>query len=314
MDFDLAFLTEGMDVVLSARPNGDKSMLPEATVRISQMSLRGWVRMDTEVVSEWPYVGNGTCGFIGQPALDLSVSSFGGIDISIIPGLHSWLNMTTDLTLASFTAPNVVEVNWGAVLCPSCGEPPPKTAVELAQDAVGFIGACAVDVTLGLGQAVIETRARVLREGAAAASRVLRHVDLLRKRRRPDPNPNWALPKSPGLVDLPSSLTRKAELSPRTLDRGVDEATAGVDGWSMGGTFGFLWAWLLNAEPRILVDTQSLAKENRLSTGNTSFSEAASVTATRQRHGVRGRFQELLGEWRQEYCAAVVNGGLSADM
>jgi hypothetical protein len=48
--------------------------------------LAGILRLDAELTPDYPFVGNTTYGFISQPSMDLSISSFGGLDLSSIPG------------------------------------------------------------------------------------------------------------------------------------------------------------------------------------------------------------------------------------
>lgn len=60
------------------------------------------------------------CAYERCTELDLTVSSFGGIDLSILPGMHGWINMTISWVLKQFTHPNYATVDFLPILCPSC--------------------------------------------------------------------------------------------------------------------------------------------------------------------------------------------------
>ena len=55
-----------MDIVLSLRPTDIKSALPEASVSISGVALAGTLRIDAEVIPEYPFLGKSTVGFFGS--------------------------------------------------------------------------------------------------------------------------------------------------------------------------------------------------------------------------------------------------------
>lgn len=139
-DVDFSYQSRDMDIVFSLRSPDVKSVLPEATVRLSEISLSGSVRIDAELTADYPFVGNASISFLRLPALDTAISSFGGVDLASIPGVYTWLNITMTWLLGQLTAPNSGTVDLRKTICPSCdGKPAPSTAEALqgAAEAVG---------------------------------------------------------------------------------------------------------------------------------------------------------------------------------
>ena len=64
LDVDLVYVSQDMDIVLTLRSSDVKSVLPEATVTLSGITLSGVVRLDGELTPQYPFIGNTTVGFL----------------------------------------------------------------------------------------------------------------------------------------------------------------------------------------------------------------------------------------------------------
>jgi hypothetical protein len=95
----------------------------------------GIIRIDAELTPTYPFVGNTSYSFITMPTVDLTISSFGGIDLATIPGVYSLINITTNWLLAQYTAPNEYVYDMRRVMCPSCYEKEP-TVQEIILEAI----------------------------------------------------------------------------------------------------------------------------------------------------------------------------------
>ena len=140
---DFKYLSQDMDIVFSLRSPDVKSVLPEATVKLSEISLSGVVRIDAELSSDYPFVGNASISFTRLPVLDCSISSFGGVDLASIPGVHTWINITMTWLLSQYTAPHFGVFDLRHTICPSCDggkvahAPWSAEAMKEAADALG---------------------------------------------------------------------------------------------------------------------------------------------------------------------------------
>lgn len=94
VDIEFAYTSENMDLILTLRPIDVKSALPEAKVSVSAMSMQGHIRMHIDIIDEYPFVGNGTFSFLELPKWEITVASFGVSDLSSIPGVYHWINVT----------------------------------------------------------------------------------------------------------------------------------------------------------------------------------------------------------------------------
>jgi hypothetical protein len=140
---DFKYLSQDMDIVFSLRSPDVKSVLPEATVKLSEISLSGVVRIDAELSSDYPFVGNASISFERLPVLDCSISSFGGVDLASIPGVYTWINITMTWLLTQYTAPRFGVFDLRHTICPSCDDgkvthaPWSAEAMKEAADALG---------------------------------------------------------------------------------------------------------------------------------------------------------------------------------
>jgi len=140
---DFKYLSQDMDIVFSLRSPDVKSVLPEATVKLSEISLSGVVRIDAELSSDYPFVGNASISFTRLPVLDCSISSFGGVDLASIPGVYTWINITMTWLLTQYTAPRFGVFDLRHTICPSCDDgkvthaPWSAEAMKEAADALG---------------------------------------------------------------------------------------------------------------------------------------------------------------------------------
>jgi hypothetical protein len=74
--------------------------------------------------------------FLSPPSLDLSVSSFGGLDLSSVPGVYHWMNITLTWLMEQYTWPHYGTVDLRHYICPLCDAPPPLTPGEMMSDAM----------------------------------------------------------------------------------------------------------------------------------------------------------------------------------
>lgn len=93
-DIDFLYVSKDLDFVFTLRPNDVKSVLPETMISISDFTIKGRLRMHIDLIPEYPFFGNATVSFIDLPVFDITVSSFGGIELSSIPGVYHWINIT----------------------------------------------------------------------------------------------------------------------------------------------------------------------------------------------------------------------------
>ena len=133
-DIDLSYLSKDMNIALSMRPTLEQSLLPEVTVTLSQFALRGVLRLDTELIPDYPFVGNATLAFLTLPSTEITLHSFGGVELSNLPGIDQWLNGSLSWLLTQYTLPQLCPLDLLHSICPSCGEkkaPSPLNAVEV---------------------------------------------------------------------------------------------------------------------------------------------------------------------------------------
>lgn len=121
-DFDTSYVSKDMDIVFRFRANDVNSMLPEATVTVSEVAIAAIMRFDAELLPDYPFIGNATITFLELPTLDIAISSFGGIDISSIPGVYSWIKITITWLLGQCTSPSFASMDLKEWLCPTCNE------------------------------------------------------------------------------------------------------------------------------------------------------------------------------------------------
>lgn len=199
-DIDFSYLSQDMDIVFSLRSPDVKSVLPEATVRLSEISLSGTFRIDAELTADYPFVGNATISFLRTPLLDTSISSFGGVDLASIPGVYTWINITMSWLLGQFTVPNYGTVDLRRNICPSCdGKPAPSTVEAL--------------------QVAAEAVQNGIKEGVAAAWAALQAV---RKRREAQPQVQLALP-SKAAAGGPEYAAHRLNLNGSLRGSGINE-------------------------------------------------------------------------------------------
>ena len=112
------------------RPTDAQSLLPEVTVSLSELSLAGTLQIDTELIPDYPFVGNATISFLLPPEFGISIYSLGGVELSSLPGIDQWLNGSISWLLSQYTLPRFASINLQLTICPSCGDPPAPSAVE----------------------------------------------------------------------------------------------------------------------------------------------------------------------------------------
>ena len=121
IDADFSFSSEDMDIEFQLRSSTDGAVaIPDATVSVSHVVLRGKLRMDMESLPNFPFIGNTSIAFHQVPELDMAISSFGGVDLSILPGMHSWINVTLSWVLMQLAHPNYITVDMLPLICPDC--------------------------------------------------------------------------------------------------------------------------------------------------------------------------------------------------
>lgn len=59
-DIDFSYVSQNMDLVFTLRPDDMKSVLPEGVIAISDLSMRGRLRMHIDLIPEYPFFGNAT--------------------------------------------------------------------------------------------------------------------------------------------------------------------------------------------------------------------------------------------------------------
>ena len=121
IDADFSFSSEDMDIEFQLHSSTDGAIaVPDAAVSVSHVLLRGKLRMDMETLPDFPFVGNTSIAFHQVPELDMTISSFGGVDLSILPGMHSWINVTLSWVLTQLAHPNYIKVDLLPLICPDC--------------------------------------------------------------------------------------------------------------------------------------------------------------------------------------------------
>ena len=78
------------------------------------------MRIDSELTSDYPFVGNATLSFLQLPVLDCTISTIGGVDLASIPGMYTWINITATWLLSQYTAPRFGIIDLRHNICPSC--------------------------------------------------------------------------------------------------------------------------------------------------------------------------------------------------
>ena len=123
IDTDFSFSSEDMDIEFQLHSSTDGAIaIPDATVSVSHVLLHGKLRMDMESLPNFPFIGNTSIAFHQVPELDMAISSFGGVDLSILPGMHSWINVTLSWVLTQLAHPNYIKVDMLPLVCPGCVE------------------------------------------------------------------------------------------------------------------------------------------------------------------------------------------------
>ena len=90
------------------------------SVAVRSMYLSGAIRLNMRPIAEYPFIGNATFSFLTIPALDMGISTFGGVDLSSVPLLHGWVNSSLFYVMRQLTYPNELEFNMGSILCTTC--------------------------------------------------------------------------------------------------------------------------------------------------------------------------------------------------
>jgi Ca2+-dependent lipid-binding protein len=132
IEIDVGYVSKEMDIILSLRSNDINSVLPEASVTVSTLAMAGIITLDAELIPEYPFFGNATFSFKELPNLEMTLSSFGGVDLSAIPGVRNFIDISLKWLMSQYTNPNVGSINMISYICPSCLEiePEPKTYID----------------------------------------------------------------------------------------------------------------------------------------------------------------------------------------
>ena len=158
-DLDFIYFAGDMGIELSLQPPNLNIALPDKAVQVSSLYLSGGLRLTMNTTPTYPFVGNASVAFLTLPALDMGVSTFGGVDLSSVPILQGWVNSTLFYVIQQMTYPHAIEFDMGSIICPNCYDDvvaAPKSAPKIL-----------VDVVLGLGgkarRGLLETFKRVTR-------------------------------------------------------------------------------------------------------------------------------------------------------
>lgn len=119
-DLDFIYFAGDMAIELSLQPPNLNVALPDKAVQVSSLYLSGGLRLTMDTIPTYPFVGNASIAFLTLPALDMGVSTFGGVDLSSVPVLQGWINSTLFYVIDQMTFPHVIEFDLGAIVCPNC--------------------------------------------------------------------------------------------------------------------------------------------------------------------------------------------------
>jgi Ca2+-dependent lipid-binding protein len=126
IEIDVGYVSKEMDIILSLRSNDINSVLPEASVTVSTLAMSGILTLDSELIPEYPFFGNATFSFKELPKLEMTLSSFGGVDLSAIPGVRNFIDISLKWLISQYTNPNVGTINMISYICPSCLKTEPE--------------------------------------------------------------------------------------------------------------------------------------------------------------------------------------------
>jgi Ca2+-dependent lipid-binding protein len=66
--------------------------IPETTINVSSLLLSGVLRIDAQLIPDYPFLGFANVSFLTLPVFELSLTSFGGLNLTSSPVVHAWLN------------------------------------------------------------------------------------------------------------------------------------------------------------------------------------------------------------------------------
>eukprot|EP01036_Dinobryon_divergens_P024132 gene24132-32549_t len=122
IDLDFVFVSKDLDFVATFRPADVQSLLPEAEIALTELSLTGILRVNMSLTHDYPFVGNTSFSFLGAPSMDFSISGFGGFDLGSFPLAYYWVNVTISWVLQQYTHPEYIELDLRHYFCPVCDE------------------------------------------------------------------------------------------------------------------------------------------------------------------------------------------------
>ena len=64
LDVEFSYVSTDMDIVLTLRSSDIKSVLPEAKITLGGLSIHGQIRIDIELIPDFPFMGNATVRFV----------------------------------------------------------------------------------------------------------------------------------------------------------------------------------------------------------------------------------------------------------
>ena len=160
----MSFIPPNFSLNVFRKPTDAQSLLPEVTVSLAELSLSGTLQLDTELIPDYPFVGNASISFLFPPEFGISIYSLGGVELSSLPGIDQWLNGSITWLLSQYTTPRVASINLQLTLCPTCGDPPNPSPAESMMEKIH-------QVMNGTRMALIEL-ADQLRGGVKAMKRL----------------------------------------------------------------------------------------------------------------------------------------------
>eukprot|EP00602_Paraphysomonas_sp_CaronLab_P003423 CAMPEP_0185022760 /NCGR_PEP_ID=MMETSP1103-20130426/5458_1 /TAXON_ID=36769 /ORGANISM="Paraphysomonas bandaiensis, Strain Caron Lab Isolate" /LENGTH=766 /DNA_ID=CAMNT_0027554977 /DNA_START=297 /DNA_END=2600 /DNA_ORIENTATION=- len=156
IDVDTSFISQDMDLIFSLRREtwdeksyygegfsfsrmvgdmqaaaGKRETTDATTATVSDVMISGIVRIDSEIVDTYPFLGNASVSFLRPPAFDLQVNALGGVDVSSMPGVQRMISASMEWYMQQYTYPNYHVIDLYAYFCPECLGPRPPTAVEV---------------------------------------------------------------------------------------------------------------------------------------------------------------------------------------
>lgn len=97
------------------------SFMPDPSVKISKVSFVGSLRIDAELLPEFPFVGMASINFLEIPDLDIDIICFEMLRSNMIL-IRDILKRFIKQLLMQITYPKMASIDLKYVLCPSCSD------------------------------------------------------------------------------------------------------------------------------------------------------------------------------------------------